>query len=108
MLQVARGLLLVLSYTNRVEKRFERVERAAREALFGWELRGAHMLLANLLFLFMFLHMFRGTFIRGWKRPSVWGAGWTVLVRFIATAFLGYVLPWGQMSVWGAAVITNF
>lgn len=107
-MQVARGLLLVIFYTNRVEKRFERVERAAREALFGWELRRAHMLLANLLFLFMFLHMFRGAFIRSWKRPSVWGVGWAVLVRFIAVAFLGYVLPWGQMSVWGAAVITNF
>lgn len=101
-MQVARGLLLVIFYTNRVEKRFERVERAAREALFGWELRRAHMLLANLLFLFMFLHMFRGAFIRSWKRPSVWGVGWAVLVRFIAVAFFWGTFSRGDRCPYGA------
>lgn len=80
-------------YTNTTERGFSSVEGLSREVEFGADLRGVHILFANMLLGVLYLHLFRGLFVGSRKRVSVWVAGWVVLVRFMVVVFLGYVLP---------------
>jgi len=73
----------------------------------GWLYRLLHSNGASFFFIFIYLHLFRGIYYKSWKFPSVWNIGIIILIIFIASAFIGYVLPWGQISFWGATVITN-
>lgn len=105
--QVATGVLLVFFYTPSVFLAFERVDYLGREVWCGFFIRILHLNGASLIFILLFVHISRG-FIYSSHRLSVpWLSGSTLFLLLIGIAFLGYVLPWGQMSFWGATVITN-
>ena len=88
---------------------FESVERIMRDVNFGWLIRYIHMNGASMFFIAVFIHIFRGLYFGSYKAPReiLWILGVVILLLMMATAFMGYVLPWGQMSFWGATVITN-
>lgn len=105
--QLCSGLILVIFYTCDALEAFARVEYVIREVNRGWLLRIAHLNGARLLFIFLYLHMGRGLLVGSWRLWKVWRRGMLLFVLVMGEAFLGYVLPWGQMSVWGACVITR-
>jgi ubiquinol-cytochrome c reductase cytochrome b/c1 subunit len=88
---------------------FDSVERIMRDVNYGWLLRYIHMNGASLFFMVVYIHLFRGLYYGSYKYPRelLWMLGVIILLLMMATAFMGYVLPWGQMSYWGATVITN-
>ncbi len=88
---------------------FQSVERIMRDVNFGWLIRYIHMNGASMFFIAVFIHIFRGLYFGSYKAPReiLWILGVVILLLMMATAFMGYVLPWGQMSFWGATVITN-
>src|SRR4029078_8754300 len=88
---------------------FDSVESIMRDVNYGWLLRYMHSNGASMFFLAVYIHMFRGMYYGSYKAPRevLWILGVTILLLMMATAFMGYVLPWGQMSFWGATVITN-
>lgn len=88
---------------------FESVERIMRDVNYGWLIRYIHMNGASMFFIVVFIHIFRGLYYGSYKAPRevLWWIGILILLAMMATAFMGYVLPWGQMSFWGATVITN-
>ncbi|MFC4352440.1 cytochrome bc complex cytochrome b subunit [Fodinicurvata halophila] len=108
-IMIATGLLLAMQYTPHVDHAFDSVERIMRDVNFGWLIRYIHMNGASFFFIVVYLHMFRGLYYGSYKAPRevLWGLGVIILLLMMATAFMGYVLPWGQMSYWGATVITN-
>lgn len=87
---------------------FGSVEIVMREVRNGAFLRLAHLNLASLFFLSIYLHLFRGLFYSSYKFKNTWARGVTILLILMLTAFIGYVLPWGQISFWAATVITKF
>lgn len=107
---ILTGIFLAMQYTPHVDHAFESVERIMREVNFGWLLRYIHMNGATMFFIIVYLHMFRGLYYGSYKTPRelLWIMGVVIFFLMMATAFMGYVLPWGQMSFWGATVITNF
>jgi ubiquinol-cytochrome c reductase cytochrome b subunit len=109
MIQIITGLFLAMQYTPHVSYAFESVERIMRDVNFGWLLRYAHAVGASMFFIVVYLHIARGLFYGSYKSPRemVWFIGIIIFIAMMATAFMGYVLPWGQMSFWGAKVITN-
>ena len=105
--QIVRGLFLAIHYSCDVSIAFERVNHICRDVNFGWALRIIHANGARFFFICLYLHIGRGLYYGSYNYELVWIVGVTILLIVIATAFLGYVLPWGQMAFWGAPVITN-
>ncbi|WGM48678.1 Cytochrome b [Brevundimonas sp. NIBR10] len=108
-IQIATGIVLAMHYTPNTELAFASVERIMRDVNGGWLIRFVHANGASMFFIAVYLHMLRGLYYGSYKAPRemIWILGCVIFFLMIATAFLGYVLPWGQMSYWGAEVITN-
>lgn len=106
---ILTGIFLAMSYTPHVDHAFDSVERIMRDVNFGWLLRYIHANGASMFFAVVFIHIYRGLYYGSYKKPRelLWMLGVVILLLMMATAFMGYVLPWGQMSFWGATVITN-
>nr|WP_207483358.1 cytochrome b N-terminal domain-containing protein [Arenibaculum pallidiluteum] len=106
---IVTGIFLAMNYTAHTSMAFESVERIMRDVNYGWLLRYIHMNGASMFFIVVYIHMFRGLYYGSYKTPRelLWMIGVVILLLMMATAFMGYVLPWGQMSFWGATVITN-
>ncbi len=105
--QLGTGLFLAMHYSSDVELAFSSVSHTIRDVNYGWLLRIFHANGARMFFIAIYLHIRRGVYFGSYTQRHVWMRGVTLLFLLIATAFLGYVLPWGQMSFWGATVITN-
>lgn len=108
-IQIATGVVLAMHYIPSTAEAFNSVERIMRDVNFGWLLRYMHANGASFFFIVVYIHIFRGLFYGSYKAPReiLWMLGLVILLLMMATAFMGYVLPWGQMSFWGATVITN-
>jgi ubiquinol-cytochrome c reductase cytochrome b subunit len=108
-LQIITGVVLAMHYTPHVNMAFASVEHIMRDVNSGWALRYTHMNGASLFFMAVYLHIFRGLYYGSYKAPReiTWIVGMLIYLLMMATAFMGYVLPWGQMSFWGATVITG-
>ena len=108
-LQIATGIVLVMHYTPHADLAFASVEHIMRDVNGGFMLRYLHANGASLFFIAVYIHIFRGLFYGSYKAPRelLWMLGVVIFLLMMATAFMGYVLPWGQMSFWGATVITN-
>ena len=108
-IMIVTGVVLAMQYTPHVDLAFDSVERIMRDVNQGWLLRYVHMNGASMFFLVVYIHVFRGLYYGSYKSPRavLWWLGLVILLLMMATAFMGYVLPWGQMSFWGATVITN-
>jgi ubiquinol-cytochrome c reductase cytochrome b subunit len=104
---VSSGLFLAIQYYAEVGHAFEVVGQIWDDVNYGWWLRRAHANGASVFFMAAYLHLGRGLYYGGYNLTLVWSRGVSILLILIARAFLGYVLPWGQMSFWGATVITN-
>ncbi len=106
---IATGIFLAMNYTAHVDMAFDSVERIDRDVNWGWLLRDIHMNGASFFFIAVYIHIFRGLYYGSYKKPReiLWILGVVIFLLMMATAFMGYVLPWGQMSYWGATVITN-
>jgi len=108
--QIITGIVLAMHYTPHVDFAFESVEHIMRNVNYGWLLRYIHSNGAAMFFVAVYIHIFRGLFYGSYKAPRevLWILGMVIYLLMMATAFMGYLLPWGQMSFWGATVITNF
>nr|QKZ95175.1 apocytochrome b [Pyropia pulchra] len=108
-IQIVTGIFLAMHYTPHVDLAFISVEHIMRDVNFGWLLRYIHANGASMFFIVVYIHIFRGLYFGSYTAPRqfVWVIGVIILLLMIITAFIGYVLPWGQMSLWGATVITN-
>ena len=108
-IQILTGVFLAMHYTPHVDYAFLSVEHIMRDVNYGWLLRYMHANGASFFLLSAYVHMGRGLYYGSYKTPRgfVWGIGVVIYLLMMATAFIGYVLPWGQMSFWGATVITN-
>ncbi len=106
---IATGVVLAMNYTPNAGLAFDSVERITRDVNFGWLLRALHANGASFFFIAVYIHVFRGLYYGSFKQPRelLWILGVVIMLLMMATAFMGYVLPWGQMSFWGATVITN-
>src|SRR6201990_585891 len=107
--QIVTGIVLAMHYTPNAELAFRSVESIVRDVNFGWLLRNMHAAGASMFFFAVYIHIFRGLYFGSYKAPRevLWILGVIIYLLMMATAFFGYVLPWGQMSFWAAAVITN-
>lgn len=108
-IMIATGLFLSMHYTPHVDHAFDSIERIMRDVNYGWLIRYIHMNGASMFFIVIYLHIFRGLYYGSYKSPRelLWIVGVVIFLMMMATAFMGYVLPWGQMSFWGAKVITS-
>ena len=108
-LQILTGIFLAMHYQPHVDFAFNSVEHIMRDVNNGWAVRYTHANVASFFFIFVYAHIARGLYYGSYKSPRVlvWAIGVIILIVMMATAFLGYVLPYGQMSLWGATVITN-
>ena len=106
---ILTGIFLAMHYTPHVDMAFDSVEHIMRDVNLGWLLRYMHVNGASMFFIAVYIHMFRGLYYGSYKAPRelLWILGVVIFLLMMATAFMGYVLPWGQMSFWGATVITN-
>nr|Q8W8W1.1 RecName: Full=Cytochrome b; AltName: Full=Complex III subunit 3; AltName: Full=Complex III subunit III; AltName: Full=Cytochrome b-c1 complex subunit 3; AltName: Full=Ubiquinol-cytochrome-c reductase complex cytochrome b subunit [Aphanotriccus audax]AAL65939.1 cytochrome b [Aphanotriccus audax]AAL65940.1 cytochrome b [Aphanotriccus audax] len=107
MTQILTGLLLAMHYTADTSLAFTSVAHTCRNVQFGWLIRNLHANGASLFFICIYLHIGRGFYYGSYLYKETWNTGVILLLTLMATAFVGYVLPWGQMSFWGATVITN-
>ncbi len=109
MIQIVTGVILAMHYGGNTAVAFNSVEHIMRDVNWGWMLRYAHANGASAFFVVVYLHIFRGFFYGSYKAPRemIWLLGVVIFLLMMATAFMGYVLPWGQMSYWGAQVITG-
>jgi len=107
--QLLTGIWLTMSYNPTAEGAFASVEYIMRDVEYGWLLRYLHSTGASAFFVVVYLHMFRGLMYGSYKKPRelIWLFGMTIYLALMAEAFMGYLLPWGQMSYWGAQVIVN-
>ncbi len=108
-IQIITGIFLVMHYKPDAEKAFQSVEYIMREVPWGWLVRYLHSTGASMFFVVVYLHMFRGMIYGSYRKPRelVWIFGCAIFLCLMAEAFMGYLLPWGQMSYWGAQVIVN-
>ena len=108
-LQIITGIFLAMHYKPDAEKAFESVEYIMREVPWGWLVRYMHSTGASMFFVVVYMHMFRGLIYGSYRKPRelVWVFGCAIFLCLMAEAFMGYLLPWGQMSYWGAQVIVN-
>ena len=109
LVQIITGIILSMHYTAHVDHAFSSIEHIMRNVNHGWLIRYIHMNGASFFFIVVYIHIFRGLYYGSYKAPRelLWWLGIIILLLMMATAFMGYVLPWGQMSFWGATVITN-
>nr|YP_010535231.1 cytochrome b [Megacopta bituminata]UYA97653.1 cytochrome b [Megacopta bituminata] len=107
MIQLISGIFLAMHYTANIEMAFNSVIHICRDVNNGWLIRYTHANGASMFFLCLYMHIGRGLYYGSYKLMMTWTVGVTLLLLIMGTAFLGYVLPWGQMSLWGATVITN-
>nr|YP_009000554.1 cytochrome b [Hemisus marmoratus]BAO42909.1 Cytochrome b apoenzyme [Hemisus marmoratus] len=105
--QIATGLFLAMHYTADISSAFSSVAHICRDVNYGWLLRNVHANGASFFFICIYLHIARGIYFGSFLFKETWNIGVILLLLVMATAFVGYVLPWGQMSFWGATVITN-
>ena len=108
-IQIVTGIVLAMHYVPHVDYAFNSVERIMRDVNYGWLVRYMHSNGASMFFIAVYIHMFRGLYYGSYKAPRevLWILGCVIYLLMMATAFMGYVLPWGQMSFHGAVVITN-
>src|SRR6202023_1728384 len=108
--QIVTGVILVMHYIPQVDLAFNSVEHIMRDVNYGWLMRYLHSNGASFFFIAVYIHIFRGMYYGSYKAPRevLWWIGIIILIVMMATAFMGCVLPWGQMSFWGATVITRF
>jgi ubiquinol-cytochrome c reductase cytochrome b subunit len=106
---IATGIFLAMNYNASAAGAFDSIQRIMRDVNYGWLLRLVHMNGASMFFIIIYIHIFRGMYYGSYKAPRelLWMTGVALFLLLMATAFMGYVLPWGQMSYWGATVITN-
>nr|QGL54723.1 cytochrome b [Sylvia atricapilla] len=105
--QIATGLMLAMHYTADISLAFSSVAHMCRDVQFGWLIRNLHANGASFFFICIYIHIGRGIYYGSYLNKETWNVGVILLLTLMATAFVGYVLPWGQMSFWGATVITN-
>uniref|UniRef100_A0AAU6QG04 Cytochrome b n=1 Tax=Prionospio sp. 1 MH-2023 TaxID=3058460 RepID=A0AAU6QG04_9ANNE len=105
--QILTGLFLTMHYTPHIDMAFSSVAHIARDVNYGWLLRNLHANGGSWFFICLYLHAGRGIYYGSYLYVEVWNIGIIILIATMAAAFVGYVLPWGQMSFWGATVITN-
>nr|YP_009648781.1 cytochrome b [Pseudohelice subquadrata]QCZ36099.1 cytochrome b [Pseudohelice subquadrata] len=106
-IQISTGLFLAMHYSAHIDLAFSSVTHICRDVNYGWMLRTLHANGASFFFICLYLHIGRGIYFGSYMNLHAWMVGVIILFMIMATAFLGYVLPWGQMSFWGATVITN-
>jgi quinol-cytochrome oxidoreductase complex cytochrome b subunit len=108
--QIVTGIVLAMHFVPNENLAFDSVENIMRDVNYGWLMRYIHSNGASMFFVAVYIHMFRGLYFGSYKAPRelLWILGVIIYLLMMATAFFGYVLPWGQMSFWGATVITNF
>src|SRR6516164_9573717 len=108
-MQILTGVILAMHYTPHADLAFRSVELLVRDVNYGWLLRNMHACGASMFFFAVYVHMLRGLYYGSYKEPRevLWILGVIIYLLMMATGFMGYVLPWGQMSFWGATVITN-
>nr|AHM94964.1 cytochrome b [Alticola strelzovi]AHM94965.1 cytochrome b [Alticola strelzovi] len=106
-IQILTGLFLAMHYTSDTSTAFSSVAHICRDVNYGWLIRYTHANGASMFFICLFLHVGRGMYYGSYNMIETWNMGIILLFAVMATAFMGYVLPWGQMSFWGATVITN-
>ena len=107
-IQIVTGVILACHYNPSVELAFNSVQHIVRNVNYGWAFRATHANGASAFFICVYIHIARGIYYGSFHRKAVWNVGVILLLLMMAIAFIGYVLPWGQMSFWGATVITNF
>jgi ubiquinol-cytochrome c reductase cytochrome b/c1 subunit len=109
MVQLVTGIVLAMHYTPHADMAFDSVEHIMRDVNYGWLMRYLHANGASMFFLAVYIHIFRGLYYGSYKAPRevLWIIGVLIFITMMATGFMGYVLPWGQMSYWAAVVITN-
>nr|UNQ32431.1 cytochrome b [Hoplodactylus duvaucelii]UNQ32444.1 cytochrome b [Hoplodactylus duvaucelii]UNQ32574.1 cytochrome b [Hoplodactylus duvaucelii]UNQ32587.1 cytochrome b [Hoplodactylus duvaucelii] len=106
-IQIATGLFLAMHYTADTSMAFSSIAHICRNVNYGWLIRNIHANGASMFFICLYLHIGRGLYYGSYLYKETWNIGVILLLLTMATAFMGYVLPWGQMSFWGATVITN-
>jgi len=108
-IQIISGIFLAMHYTPHIDLAFSSVEHIMRDVKYGWLIRYVHANGASMFFIVVYSHIFRGLYYGSYFQPRqlLWCSGVVILILMMATAFMGYVLPWGQMSFWGATVITS-
>src|ERR1700722_4730617 len=108
-IMIITGIFLAMNYQPNTVLAFDSVQHIMRDVNYGWLLRYVHQNGASMFFIVTYIHIFRGLYYGSYKTPRelLWMLGVVILLLMMATAFMGYVLPWGQMSYWGATVITN-
>jgi len=108
-IQIVTGIFLAMHYTPHIDLAFDSVEHIMRDVQNGWLIRYTHANGASMFFIVVYCHIFRGLYYGSYIYPRgrLWASGVVIFLLMMATAFMGYVLPWGQMSFWGATVITN-
>jgi len=108
-IQILTGIFLAMHYTPHIDYAFDSVEHIMRDVNNGWLIRYTHANGASMFFIVVYCHIFRGLYYGSYMKPrgALWASGVVIFLLMMATAFMGYVLPWGQMSFWGATVITN-
>ena len=109
LIMIATGIVLAMHYVPTGDGAFHSIEHIMRDVNYGWLIRYIHTTGASMFFAVVYIHIFRGLYYGSYKAPRelLWGLGVIILLLMMATAFFGYTLPWGQMSFWGATVITN-
>lgn len=108
-IQIITGIFLAMHYTPHIDYAFVSIEHIMRDVNYGWLIRYMHANGASMFFIIVYTHMFRGLYYGSYMAPrqGLWFSGVTLFLLMMATGFMGYVLPWGQMSFWGVTVITN-
>jgi quinol-cytochrome oxidoreductase complex cytochrome b subunit len=108
-IMMVTGVVLAMHYIPTTDGAFNSVEHIMRDVNYGWLIRFVHTTGASMFFAVVYIHLFRGFYYGSYKAPRelLWWLGIVILLLMMATAFFGYTLPWGQMSFWGATVITN-
>nr|YP_010950396.1 cytochrome b [Bathyraja maculata]WMI36326.1 cytochrome b [Bathyraja maculata] len=106
-IQILTGLFLAMHYTADISSAFSSVVHICRDVNYGWLIRNIHANGASIFFICIYVHIARGLYYGSYLNKETWNIGVILLLLLMATAFVGYVLPWGQMSFWGATVITN-
>nr|YP_010535452.1 cytochrome b [Ixodes rubicundus]UYB78130.1 cytochrome b [Ixodes rubicundus] len=107
MIQIISGFFLAMNFSSDISTAFNMMSHIIRDVNNGWLIRSIHSNGASMFFIFIYIHMGRGIYYSSFYFSKTWLSGFMILMILMATAFLGYVLPWGQMSFWGATVITN-
>nr|WEF75039.1 cytochrome b [Amblyomma sculptum] len=107
MIQILSGFFLAMNFSSDVSTAFMMISHIQRDVNYGWLIRSIHANGASLFFIFIYIHVGRGIYYSSFFFKKVWLSGLVIIFILMATAFLGYILPWGQMSFWGATVITN-